>query len=1127
MRKTFKSVGVLLCISSLPLGGIMAFPMPSINGIETIQQENVCKGIVKDASGETVIGASVVVKGTTNGTITGLDGDFTLNNVKKGDIIEISFVGYTTQEIKWNGNDLNVVLNEDTQTLEEVVVLAYGGKQLRSKVTNSIGKVKEDAMKNGMYSNPAQALSGAVSGVRVMQTSGNPGATPTIILRGGTDYNGSGSPLVLVDGQVRGSLSDINPEDIASMEVMKDAGATAIYGARANNGVILVTTKRGKEGKGQVNVKAKVGLNYYNNPYEFMNAGDYIWWMRTAYQRSSQIYKDSQGQWQGITNLSSLGAASAYGTGNLYFDPSTGKPLDGNKDVRAVWSTMKYTDDLAFLLNEGWQTMIDPVYGDKLIYKNTDPASFNLKTPSLSQDYNINISGGNEKGNYYAGIGYNDSEGTAIGNWYKRLTFTFNGDYKVNSWLTSSSSFNFADAKWYGLAPSSRGEVEYFNRMLSLPPTFRGYNADGEMLLGPNSSDGNQAYNLDKFKQDNNTDKFTMVQSFNIDIMKGLSLKLTANWYFSEEKYENFYQDYLSSPGNMNTTRSTSASYGRTLDQTYNAVLNYDKQINKDHYVSAMLGTEYYDSYYKAFSASGSGAPTDDFGDLGLTSTAEGARNIDSSHSRQRILSFFGRVNYDYQSKYLVSLVLRQDGYSKLAKDNRWGLFPGISAGWVFGKEKFMEPLQNIVSFAKMRASYGLNGNVNGNWVGNYTVQGSYNTSKYNGYTGYLLGSLPIPYLQWEKSQTFEIGFDFGFLENKINANMTYYNRQTENKYASIPLPSSSGISSITSNNGKLQNQGLELEFAFKLLQTKDWKWDLNLNAAYNINKILELPDNGLENNRQNAYQVYTGKKLSDGTYEKKWVGGYQEGQRPGDIYAYLAEGIYKDYSEIPGNLIDMSLGNNGSNNKLLYGPEAWEKLSDSEKSKGLPIQPGDVKWKDVNGDGIIDQYDKVKIGNTTPKWTGGITTNLTWKSLTLNARFDYALGFTVIDWKTPWIMGNMQGTYNTIEDTKQTWSPENPNGIYPMYTWADQLGKRNYARSSSMFMYNGNYLALRELTLSYRLPSLWVNKVGLSNVELSVTGQNLGYWTEADHMYSPENSDNYGGYPLPRTVIFGVNVSF
>ncbi|CDD33222.1 putative outer membrane protein [Bacteroides sp. CAG:714] len=688
--------------------------------------------------------------------------------------------------------------------------------------------------------------------------------------------------------------------------------------------------------------------------------------------------------------------------------------------------------------------------------------------------------------------------------------------------LTSSSSFNFADAKWYGISPGSRGEVEYFNRMLSLPPTFRGYNADGEMLLGPNSSDGNQAFNIDKFQQDNNTDKFTMVQSFNIDIWKGLSLKLTANWYYSEEKYESFYKDYLQSPGYTNTTRSTSASYGRTLDQTYNAVLNYDYQITKDHYLSAMLGFEYYDSYYKAFSASGSGAPTDDFADLGLTDPGEGKRNIDSSHSRQRIMSFFGRINYDYQSKYLLSLVMRRDGYSKLAKDNRWGIFPGVSAGWVFGKESFMEPLNDIISFAKLRASYGLNGNVNADWVGNYTVQGSYSTNTYNGNVGYLLGSLPIPYLQWEKSQTFEVGLDLSFLANKINANLTYYNRKTENKYASIPLPASSGVSSITSNNGKLQNQGLEMDFGFKLLNTKDWKWDLNVNAAYNINKILELPNNGLENNRQNAFQVYSG----NGD-ELIWVGGYQEGQRPGDIYAYKAEGIYKSYDEIPGNLIDQSIGNNGSNNKILYGPDAWAKLTDEQKANALPIQPGDVKWKDVNGDGIIDQYDKVKIGNTTPKWTGGINTNVSWKSLTLSMRLDYALGFTVIDWKTPWIMGNMQGTYNTIEDTKKTWSPDNPNGIYPTYVWADQLGKRNYARNSSMFMYNGNYLALRELTLSYRLPSIWVNKAGLSNVELSVTGQNLGYWTEADHMYSPESSDNNGGYPLPRTVIFGINIGF
>lgn len=1085
-------------------------------------------GVVTDATGEAVIGASVIEVGAAgNGTVTDLDGKFTLTVSPDGKI-QISYIGYQTQTLSAKDKSFfKVVLKEDSEMLQEVVVTGYGGKQLRTKVTNSIAKVKEDVLQKGLFSNPAQALSGAVAGVRVFQTSGDPGATPVIVLRGGTDYNGNGSPLVLVDGQVRGSLSDINPEDIESMEVLKDAGATAIYGARANNGVILVTTKRGKEGKGQINVKAKVGLNYYNSPYEFMNAGDYIWWQRTAYQRSSQIWKDSNGNWQGIQNLSSLNNATPYGTGNLYFDPNTGAVLNGNEDTRAVWSTMNYTDDLAFLLKQGWQTMTDPVYGGTLIYKNTDPADFNLHTPSVSQDYNINMSGGNEKGGYYASVGYNDTDGTATGNWYKRLTFTFNADYKINSWLTSNSSFNFADAKWYGLSPGSRGEVEYFNRMLSLPPTFRGYNADGEMLLGPNSSDGNQAFNLNNFQRDNNSDKFTMVQALTFNLYKGLTLKLTANWYFSEEKLEAFNKDYLSSPGNYNTSRSTSASYDRTLDQTYNAVLNYDYQITKDHYLSAMAGFEYYDSYNKGFSASGSGAPTDDFGDLGLTSTKEGRRSIDSWHARNRIMSFFGRINYDYQSKYLISLVLRKDGYSKLAKDNRWGVFPGVSAGWVFGKEKFMESLQNIVSFAKLRASFGLNGNVNKDWVGNYTVQGAYGTNKYNSTTGYLLSSLPLPYLQWEKSQTFEMGLDLSFLENKINTNFTYYNRQTENKYASIPLPSSSGITSITSNNGKLQNQGLEFELSFKAINNKDWKWDLSLNGAYNINKVLELPDNGLERNRQNAQQVYSGRKLADGTYEKIWVGGYQEGQRPGDIYAYKAEGIYQSYEEIPGNLIDSSTGNNSANNKVLYGPQAWAELSDSEKAKGLPIQPGDVKWKDVNGDGVIDQYDQVKIGNTTPKWTGGFSTNVSWKNLTLSARFDYALGFTVIDWRTPWIMGNMQGTYNTITDTKQTWSTENPGGKYPIYTWADQLGKRNYARNSSMFMYNGNYLALRELSLAYRLPSVWMNKLGISNLELSVTGQNLGYFTEANHMHSPENSNNNGGYPLPRSVIFGLNVSF
>ncbi|MBP6065895.1 MAG: TonB-dependent receptor [Bacteroides sp.] len=1103
-----------------------------LSSIGLMAQKKTITGTVMDVTGEAIIGATVIEIGSSNGVITDLDGKFTLS-VNPNGKIRVTYVGYQIQEVDIKGkSSFNVTLKEDSQQLDEVVVTGYGGKQLRTKVTNSIAKVSEDVLQKGLFSNPAQALSGAVAGVRVLQVSGDPGSTPTIILRGGTDYNGTGSPLVLVDGQVRGSLSDINPEDISSMEVLKDAGATAIYGARANNGVILITTKRGKEGKGEVSVKAKVGLNYYNNPYEFMNAGDYLHWMRKAYQNSSQIYKDSKGAWQGITNMSGLGNATPYGTGNKYWaDDAKTIPINGNNSSLGVWGVYNHTSDLDFLLNKGWKSMTDPVYGGKLIYKDTDVAQFGLKAPSLSQDYNINISGGNDKGNYYAGIGYNDTDGTAVGNWYKRLTFTLNADYKVKPWLTSNSSFSFADATWYGLSPGGRGEAEYFSRMFSLPPTFRGWNEDGEMLLGPNSGDGNQSYNLDKFKRDNNTDKFTMVQALDFRLMKGLNLKVTANWFFNEEKYEAFNRDYLSSPGKIESSRSTSASYSRTLDQTYNAVLNYDNQITKDHYLAAMLGVEYYDSYNKGFSASGSGAPTDDFGDLALTDSKDGKRSIDSWHSRQRIMSFFGRVNYDYQSKYLFSFVMRKDGYSKLAKENRWGVFPGVSAGWIFGKESFMQPLADVVSFAKLRASYGLNGNVNKDWVGNYTVQGSYGSSKYNGNTGYFLGALPNPYLQWERSQTFEVGLDLSFLENRINANTTFYNRLTTDKYATLPLPASSGVTGITSNNGEFRNTGVEMELGFRAIKTADWNWNINVNGAYNINKIISLPYNGLDKNRQNAMEVYTGEhSVNDKgeiTYKKMWVGGYQEGRRPGDIYAYKSEGIYKKESDIPGNLIDKSTGNNGSNNKTLYGPEKWAAMSDTDKKNGLPIQPGDVKWKDVNGDGVIDVFDQVKVGNTTPKWTGGINTTVNWKSLTLSARFDFALGFEVVDWRTPWIMGNMQGTYNTVADSKETWTPENPNAKYPTYVWADQLGKRNYARSTSMFVYNGNYLALRELSLNYRLPKLWVNKAHMSNVDLSVTGQNLGYFTEAKHMHSPEQSSNSGGYPLPRTVIFGVNVSF
>ncbi len=1052
----------------------------------------VTDNVFKDA----LIGVTIVIEGTSDGTVTDIDGNYTLNNVPSNGKLVVSYVGMQSQTIAVNGRTtINIELREDSEMLEEVVVTGYGGTQLRSKVTNSIAKVSEETLTVGVYSNPAQALSGAVSGLRVIQSSGNPGSTPQIVLRGGTNLDGSGSPLIMVDGQLRGSLSDINPADIESMEVLKDAGATALYGARASNGVILVTTKSGKAGQRAINLSAKLGFNYVNNPYTFLGVEDYITYQRTAYNETP---------WASKANLT---AATPLGTGNVYGD-------------KMVWNLMNLNDDNRFLLDKGWKSMTDPINSaNTLIYRETDIAKYSFVDPAVTQDYNLNMSGGNDRGTYYAGIGYNHSEGLPITSFYERYSFVLNGSYKVTDWLTSRSNFNYNRANWNSMPPTQTSEANYFGRIQSIPPTARFEDEDGNMLLGANSGDGNQSYQAHRFMRDNQTDKFTMIQSFEAKILKDFTARASAQWYYDEGFYESFNRDYETSPGNWSRTRSTSASFDRAFSQTYNATLNYNKLLAGKHDISVLLGMEYFDRNSKGFSASGRGAPTDDFWDLGLTLTEENMRSIDSYHSQYRILSYFGRANYDYLGKYLISGVFRQDGYSSLLGDNRWGFFPGLSAGWIFGYEDFVKDNLPALSFGKLRASYGLNGNASG--IGAYTLQGSYNPQTYNGRTGFLIGTLPNPGLRWEKTRTFEVGVDVSFFENRLNANMTYYNRLTMDKYASFALPSTTGFSSITNNNGEFQNQGLELELSGRILKTEDFSWNIKGNITYNKNKIVSLPDNGLERNRQGGSQIYTG----NGN-ETIFVGGYQEGQEPGLLVGYKFEGIYKSVDEIPGNLV-VKTGNDQG--KYQYGPDAYNALEN--KSNAILIEPGDAKWADINGDGEIDNFDRIVIGNTTPRWTGGFNTNFTYKNFSLYGRFDFGLDFWTYDNARPWFLGNMQGTYNTTTDVFDTWTPENPNAKYPRYVWADQLGTGNLNRSSTLFAHRGDYLAFREISLAYSLPQNIAEKLYMQSMNVSITGQNLGYLTAAP-VANPERAYGTGvasgtGYGLPRTLLFGINVTF
>ena len=1119
MLKRLKSVSTLLFLMGVSTGTAYAVAESGITDVKITQQNGSCTGIVKDTTGETVIGASVVVKGTTNGTITGIDGDFSLNNVKQGDIIQISFVGYKTVEVKRNGQPLNVTLKDDTEMLGEVVVTGYGGQQLRTKVTNSISKVKQESLNVGMHSNPAQALSGAVAGLKVIQSSGSPGATPTIILRGGTNLDGTGSPLVVVDGQLRDSMSDINPEDIESMDVLKDAGATALYGARASNGVILITTKRGKAGFREINFKAKLGLSYARTPYEFLEAGEYIKAMRKAHWDAGHLFQDKDGN-----TKTYWGNWESYLNGKQPF--GTGNNLDQD-----IYSTQFLNEDNKYLLGRGWQTVTDPITGKEILYKNTDVDKYNLNDPAFSQDYNINMSGGNDRGTYYAGLGYNRQEGVPVNTFYERYSFITNASYKIADWLTSTSSLNYNRANWKNMPGSNGSELNYFGRVRSLPPTVLFEDEEGNMKLGPGTADGNQMYQPDQWWNDNQSDKFTMSQSFKIDILKNLSLTANMNWYYSETYQESFTKDYENTPGNFVRTRSATAYYNRDFRQTYNAVLNYNETFFLDHHVEVMLGMEYYNKYQRGFEAQGQGAPTDDLPDLSLTDKGEGKRTINSWHEKQRILSFFGRLNYDFKDKYLLSFVFRRDGYSSLLGDNRWGFFPGVSAGWIFGREDFIKEAIPVMSFGKLRASYGINGNASG--IGAYTLQGSYGSSNsngsfnYNGNTSYLITELPNPNLRWEKTATFEVGADLSFFANRLNTNLTYYNRLTSDKYAALSFPTSTGFSSVTNNNGEFRNQGIEIELSGKIIDSKDWTWSASGNIAFNKNKIVSLPDNGMERNRINAFQVYTG----NGD-EKKWVGGQQEGQEPGILYLYQADGIYRSYDEIPANLVRKY----GS--RTYYGPEAWNKLTAEQQNAttNFPIQPGDTKFHDVNGDDVIDEFDKVKVGATSPRWTGGFNTTLRWKNFQLYGRFDYALGFWLYENSgtqstTPWFMGCYQGTYNTPTMYYDTWSESNPNAKYPRYLFADQNGKNNYI-ASTMFAYRGDYLAIREISLSYSLPESVAKMLKMQRAEVSITGQNLGYITGAKNVGSPEaNPKDNGavgqGYSLPRTILFGVNLTF
>ncbi len=1061
-------------------------------------------GKVTDASGQGIPSTTVLVKGTKNGTSTNPAGTYTIK-VNKGDVLVFSLIGYLSQEVTIQDQaNVNVKLLEDSKGLDEVVVVGYGTQNRRS-VTSSISKLDKEVLANTPRSNAASALQGTVPGLQVVTASGQPGAAPSILLRGGASINSPGAPLVIVDGVIR-SLSDISSENIESIETLKDASATAIYGARANNGVILVTTKTGKAGSSQIAYKFTGGYNQERKGYQYMGAGDYIYYTRLGYLNAGRTLAQA--------------------------NSSRGLGLSTNAADLASFDIRTYIPGTT-VLPSGWQLVNDP-YGGQIMYKDHGGEVEDLVFQNTyTKDHYVSASGGNDKGKYFAAFDAYNEDGVIVGSKYKRYTGDINGSYKIKPNVEISSGVTLSTSSQLG---TIGGEVNTLYRSLAIWPTFNPWIDEAKTVANPgnSSSDGNPLYWLGRLDRSNEVNRVVANAAVKWDIIPGLYFKATGNAYLFETLDQSFqkstqtYAQIFANSGSS-TTRNSTSSFGRDFQTQYNGILNYTKSFGK-HNFNLMGGGEYFDVKSYASQVLGQNAPTDDIPTANASTTFAAGSNY-TTRTEYKILSAFSRFAYDFDQKYLFTAVFRLDGASSLASENRNGFFPGISAGWNVHREEFFKDskISQVISSLKPRISYGQNGNIAG--LGRYETQGVYSLQgNYNGSAGFLNTGIINSDLRWEKSKTTDLGLDMGLLNDRITVIFDYYDRKTSDLLTNLDLPSYTGFSSFRTNLGTFQNKGIEIGIDAKILSKGDFKLNAGANASFVKNKILKLPFNGNENNRQGGLQIY-----DPASGQVIWVGGLQEGQPLGNMYGYRQVSIFKDAAEVAavaGNRTDAIAGVTGPN------------LAPGVNGR---ITPGDVNWQDVNGDNIIDSRDQVYLGNIYPKWTGGFNFNASYKGFGFYNRWDFALGHTIYNDLVTRTLGNYQGTFNYIDLQAQAWSPTNTDTDIPKVYYADQVAgsKQNYTRANngnavlngnnSRFYEKGDYLCLREVTLSYDLPKGLLQKSKFfNNARIYVTGSNLLYITKFSGP-SPEPPVSgttitgiYSGtYPTPRTFIMGLQVGF
>ena len=972
-------------------------------------QQITVQGVVKDQTGETVIGASVMEKGTTNGTITGIDGDFSLNMSSNGTLV-VSFVGYKTQEVQVKGQkQLQVVLSEDAEMLDEVVVIGYGTMK-KSDLTGAVSSIGNKDIKDSPVSNLGQAIQGKISGVQIVDA-GKPGDNVSIKIRGLGSINNC-DPLVVIDGVPTDlGLSSLNMADVERLDVLKDASATAIYGSRGANGVVMITTKRGTEGKGKLAVSANYSFQNATNVPSLLNAAQYA---ELSNDMMVNCGRNPNPEW---ANPSELGAG---------------------------------TDWMDELLRTG-----------------------------VMQNYTVSYSGGNEKSHYYVSGGFLDQSGIVKSVNYRRFTFQSNSDAQVLKWLKFSNNITFsADTK-------KSGSYNIGDALKALP-IYPVKNEDGSWS-GP---DGNSEWygstrnpigptELNKSQ----TDGYNFLANLTAELTftKWLKFKSTFGYDAKFWFIDNFTPKYNWKPTPTEET-SRYKSDNKSFTYLWDNYFLFDHTFAEKHRVGLMAGmsaqwntNDYLNAQKNVFM----------FDNVHEMDNGEEMYAIGGNETEWALLSYMARVNYSYEDRYLLTATIRRDGSSRFGKKHRWGTFPSVSVAWRASQEKWF-PKNDYINDLKVRAGYGVTGSQAS--VGNYSYLASYNTSVYpfgissGNQTALVSSTLANPYIHWEEVAQTNIGFDASLFNSRVMFSFDAYLKETRDMLVKASIPITSGFEDTTTtytNAGKVRNQGIEMSL-HTINLTGELGWETNLTATYNKNKIKDLNSDVpyYINQINNSYVTMLAKDYPINVF-----------------YGYVTDGIFQNQSEV---------------NTHAVQPGA---------------EPGDIRFRDLNNDGVINDSDRTVIGNPNPSWLFSMNNSLSYKGFELSVFLQGIAGNKIYNANNIDNTG-MAAAYNQTTDVLKRWQGEGTSNSMPRAVFGDP---NQNTRVSDRFVENGSYLRLKNITLSYTFPKQWLQKAQIENARLSLSCENVATITGYSG-FDPEvgiNGIDQNRYPISRTFSLGLNFNF